>query len=431
MNSIFSFIKGLITKKSLHQGTGVIFDQGLYSLTNFLTGVLLARTLLKEDYGIYILALSFIITIMGIQRAIITVPYTVYNKGYEQKDLETYTGSTFVHQLILLSISIVICLVVSEVFFLKGKEFYSNLIISITFSFAATGVLLRDFVRSFLLARLHIWQSVFMGIFINIIQLSILWFLYLQNKLTIYNSFLIIGGCSLLPALIVFLTWHNITIYKNKIVLDFLNNFKLGKWIFGSSIIFMLSSQSYPWMLSIFADNRSVAVLGVTSSLANILGPFLQGIYSFILPKMAHSRKEHTFLGVIAIMKKAIAFLAVIFGLWLIVGILFGDQLLSLIYSSKYYGYSYILIIVIISSFISGITSPIYAALEALERADISFKSLLGGLIVTLFIGVFLIYKWGIYGAAIGMLLSNLTNSSLRCRGLIVLVNNFKASTAS
>jgi O-antigen/teichoic acid export membrane protein len=431
MNSIFLSIKSLITKPGLHQGIGVIFDQGLYSLTNFLTGVLLARTLLKEDYGIYILALSFIITIMGIQRAIITVPYTVYNKEYEQKDLEAYTGSTFVHQLILLSISTVICLVVSKIFFLKGKEFYSNLIIVFAFLFAATGVLLRDFVRSFLLARLKIWQSVFMGIFINILQLTILWLLFLENEINIHNSFLIIGGCSFLPALIVFIKGHNITIYRNKIIGDFLNNFKLGKWIFGSSVIFMFSSQSYTWMLSFFADNKSVAVLGVTSSLANILGPFLQGIYSFILPKMAHSRKEHSFLGVIAIMKKAIAFLAIIFGLWLFVGILFGDHLLSLIYSSKYYGYSSVLIIVIISSFISGITSPIYAALEALERADISFKSLLGGLIVTLFIGVFLIYKWGIYGAAIGMLLSNLTNSLLRCRGLLVLISNFKSDPAS
>jgi O-antigen/teichoic acid export membrane protein len=146
---------------------------------------------------------------------------------------------------------------------------------------------------------------------------------------------------------------------------------------------------------------------------------------------MAHSRQNDTPSEVIKIMKKAVILLSIIFGLWIICGALFGNHLLALIYSSKYAGYGSVLIIVILSSFISAVTGPLNSALDALERADISFKSLIAGLIVTVSVGIILTYQWGLYGAVIGMLLSNLTNCLLRWRGLFTLINDFKARVAN
>ena len=420
-----------ISKQSLQQGAGVIFDQGLYSLTNFLTGVLLARSLMKEEYGTYVLALSLIITIMGIQRAAITVPYTVYCQKHKGEELNIYTGSVFIHQIILLIIAVAFSLLFSQYFFVKEGSSYNALFLLSAFALAATGVLLRDFVRSYLLARLAVRQSVIMGVSVNIVQLMILALLYAKNSLTIQNVFFIIGGCSILPSLYFFLENSQIKVQAAQILNDFRTNLRLGKWILGSTIISTLASQSYPWLLAFFADKSAVAILGVTLSLANILGPLLQGINSYVFPKMAHSRSEGTPFGVIRIMKKAVILLSIIFGFWIICGALFGNHLLALIYSSKYAGYGSVLLIVILSSFISAVTGPLNSALDALERADISFKSLIAGLIVTVSIGVILVYRWGLYGAVVGMLLSNLANCLLRWRGLFILMNGFKARAAN
>jgi O-antigen/teichoic acid export membrane protein len=420
-----------LSKQTLQQGAGVVFDQGLYSLTNFLTGVLLARTLMKEEYGIYVLALSLIITIMGIQRAVITVPYTVYSQKHSEEELNVYTGSVFIHQIILLLITIAFSLLFSKYFFLKEEIPSNTLFMLITFSIAAVGVLLRDFVRSYLLAKLAVRQSVIMGVSVNIVQLLILALLYASNSLTIHSAFFIVGGCSIIPSLYFFLRTSQIRVQTSRIFNDFNNNLKLGKWILGSTIISTLASQSYPWLLVFFADKSAVAILGVTLSLANIFGPLLQGINSYIFPKMAHSRQNDTPSEVIKIMKKAVILLSIIFGLWIICGALFGNHLLALIYSSKYAGYGSVLIIVILSSFISAVTGPLNSALDALERADISFKSLIAGLIVTVSVGIILTYQWGLYGAVIGMLLSNLTNCLLRWRGLFTLINDFKARVAN
>jgi len=261
-----------------------------------------------------------------------------------------------------------------------------------------------------------------MGSVINILQLSLISFLYIKKYLTIYNTFIIIGISSLVPVLIIFFSSVKLKIKYDRVWLDFINNFKLGKWILGSNTIFALSSQIYLWLLVIFSNKSSVAILGVTSSLANILGPFLQGINSYVFPKMTHARKDNMIFGVIQIMKKAVIFLSIIFGFWIVIGILFGNSLLNLIYSSKYSGYKTILIVVIINCFVSGITGPLGYALASLERADINFKSLTGGFIVTVFVGILLIYKFELYGAVIGMLLSNITNCILQWLGLLKLL---------
>jgi len=412
----------------LRQGLVVVFDQGLYSITNFVTGVLLARTLIKEEYGSYVLALSLIVMIMGVQRAVISVPYTVYSPKYNQEVLQRYSGSVFIHQIILLIVAIVICSFVSGIFIAKQSINANNFtVITSSFIIIVIGVLLRDFVRSFLLARLNIGASLLMGTFINCLQIICLALFYMKNELTLCTVFLIIGICSFLPVLVFFIRFVKIAINIKHISVDFVNNFRIGKWIFGCNTLYNLSSQSYAWMLSMFVDNSSVAVLGVTMSLANILGPILQGINSFILPKMSHSKKDSANSGIVKIMNKSIIVLTIIFTLWLFCGILFGDYLLNLIYSSRYSGYGNILIIAILSSFVAGITGPLNSTLDALERPDISFKSLIGGLIVTISIGAFLVYRWGIYGAVTGILLSNATNCGLRWRGMFMLIRSYRA----
>jgi len=419
-------LSSFISKKSLQQGAGVVFDQGLYSLTNFLTGVLLARMLAKEAYGIYVLAMSLIIMFMGIQRAVISSPYTIHSPKYSGVNYRQYTGSVFLHQLVLLLAAIITGVLLSIINFKNTYIFPGRKYIYIPFSIVIAGVLLRDYVRSYLLARIEIWKSITMGILINVVQLLMLFIFSIKEKLTMNNAFLIIGICSLIPALFYFLKSADCSIYRERLSADFITNIEIGKWMLGNNIVYILLSQSYYWLVAFLSNKSDVAVLGVTFSLANLLGPFLQGVNAFILPKMANEKSNISPLGIVRIMKKAILILLFIYGLWFITGIVFGKYLLQYIYSAKYAEYHLLLAILIVSSFISGITSPLNTALDAFERSDITFKSVLTGLLVTFIVGAFLVYKFGIYGAAVGVLLSNISNTFLRYRGLSILINEYR-----
>ncbi len=192
----------------------------------------------------------------------------------------------------------------------------------------------------------------------------------------------------------------------------------------GGSLAAALSSQVYIWLLGFFAGAKAVAVLGVASSLANVLSPLLQGASAFLLPKMVHSIADEERAGAVtAIVKRSVGPLLFIFALWLFVGILFGDEMLTFLYSSKYAGYGSVLVVLIGYSLVSAITVPISAALDALKRSDVSFRSSLGSMAVGILAGVPLIALWGAFGAAVSALLANLINLILRWRGYHVLMS--------
>lgn len=406
----------------VRQAAGTIFDQGLYSLTNFLVGVLLARSLAPEDYAIYVIALSVIMAIMIIQRAIISAPYTIRSRDYGHGELDTYTGSIVVHQVVLTTTALLLGSAFMT-FGLPAKGFG----VSVSFAIAAAGILIRDFVRSFLLSSLKVRQSVLVGLSVNAFLLGAILTLFIGGRLSIVNGFLVVGICSLIPSVIAFLANAKITFSGTAIGTDLLRNLKLGKWMLGSAAVSVLSSQAYVWMLALLADSKAVAILGVTSSLANLLSPLLQGATAVLLPKMVQSKDHGGLAAITRTARKAAILLSAIFVVWLVCGIVIGNSLLESIYSVKYSGYGVVLVILILYSLASAVTVPISTALDALQRSEVSFKSSLAALVVTLSIGTISIYEWGVYGAASSALLANTVNLFLRWRGLSTLIHKLKS----
>jgi len=407
----------------VRQGAGTIFDQGLYSVTNFLVGVLLARSLAPEDYALYVIALSVIMAVMIVQRAIISAPYTIRSRDYEHGELATYTGSAMVHQVVLTATALLLGSAFVR-FGLPAKGFG----VSASFAIAAAGVLVRDFVRSFLLSSLKVRQSVLVGLSVNAFLLGAILILFAGNRLSVVSGFLAVGICSLIPSVIAFLANAKIRLSRTAIVTDLLRNLRLGKWMLGSAAISVLSSQAYVWLLALLADSKAVAILGVTSSLANLLSPLLQGANAVLLPKMVQSKDHGGLVAITRTARRAVVFLSTIFVAWLACGIVVGNFLLESIYSVKYSGYGAVLVILIGYSLASAVTVPISTALDALQKSEVSFKSSLASLVITVSVGTILIYEWGVYGAALSALLANTVNLFLRWRGLSSLIRKLESS---
>ncbi len=379
--------------------------------------MLLARALAQEEFGVYVLSLSLITAIIGVQRALISTPYTILRKDYLDRRLEEYTGSATLHQIMLTSMSLGLGLL----FFWFGSGTQTPVVLAAAFAVAAAGLLTRDFVRFFLLSSLDVRLSLLAGISINAMQLAVLLGLVMADRLSMLSSFLAIGICSLIPSVIVFLTKARLVWARGAIGADFKRNLKLGKWMLGNTAIAVVSSQAYIWILALLVDKKSVAVLGVTSALANLLGPVLQGVAAFLLPRMVHVGQRQGEQAILKTARRSAVFLGALFLGWLVCGVAFGDYLLESIYSVKYSGHGTLLAILILYSLVSALTVPASTALDALRRSDVSFKSSLVGLALTASVGTILIYEWSVYGAAVAALLANIVNLLLRWRGLVAL----------
>src|ERR1700761_8877729 len=87
------------SERGLNQGLFSLADQGVASITNFVTGVIIARATSKQEFGLYMLAFTLILTVTDIQTSLIATPYMVYGPRLKGRAQALYAGSTLLHQI--------------------------------------------------------------------------------------------------------------------------------------------------------------------------------------------------------------------------------------------------------------------------------------------------------------------------------------------
>ena len=92
--------EGFCTMKmrQCRRGLLALGDQGLVSITNFATALLIGRVCGKPELGVYTLAWTLLSMVTEISGALITTPYTVFSPQLSRFRKSRYLGSLFVHQ---------------------------------------------------------------------------------------------------------------------------------------------------------------------------------------------------------------------------------------------------------------------------------------------------------------------------------------------
>ena len=70
------------------------------------------------------------------------------------------------------------------------------------------------------------------------------------------------------------------------------NFWMLGQWACVSGLIFILSSQIFPWALAMFNGPAAVAGFQACLNIANVINPIVFGLCNIILPAVAHDYEE-------------------------------------------------------------------------------------------------------------------------------------------
>ena len=91
----FGSIQRLLASRSIL----TMIDQVIYSASNFLTAVIVARNCSAQQFGLYILGLRLVDYCREIQNVLIWSPYMLFSPRFKGEAHARYTGSTLVHQL--------------------------------------------------------------------------------------------------------------------------------------------------------------------------------------------------------------------------------------------------------------------------------------------------------------------------------------------
>jgi O-antigen/teichoic acid export membrane protein len=404
----------LLSKTILHKGAFTLGDQGIVSATNFLTSVVIGRFCSKDQFGLYVLGLSIVLFASDFQISLISTPYMIYSPRMKGNELRLYNGSSLLHQ-VTFSILLVMALTVWGGYLIFGFGPPGLASILLTLSSVIGFILMREFIRRFCFANLAMGTTLLFDFFVSVLQLGGLFLLahfgFLSAKMAIW----IIGcACGLGSVVWLLLCRKSFNIRIGQTISDFKSNWKFGKWVFASAILWAISMNLYPWFLTFFHGTASAGVWGACLGVLAVVNVPLTGIQNFIGPKISRVFAESG----IGVMRdfafKTSMLVGIAMGVLCCLLFLFGGPLIVFLYGAKYTGNGTVVFILALGMVAASLAFAFSRALFVLERADIDFKVNFVPLIILFTFGIWFVRSHGPLGAAFGLLLANVAATAVR-----------------
>jgi hypothetical protein len=190
--SLFGFRLASLSERGLFQGLFSLADQGVASITNFVTGVILARACSKEEFGLYMLAFTLILLVTDMQTALIATPYMVYGPRLKGRAQALYSGSTLIHQMAF-SIAAMIALGVGVLLTHFGWGPHGIGPVLWVLLAVISLIMFREFVRRMCFAQLRVGAALIFDVGIGIAQIGGLLLMAHFGLLSPSRAFLLIG----------------------------------------------------------------------------------------------------------------------------------------------------------------------------------------------------------------------------------------------
>jgi O-antigen/teichoic acid export membrane protein len=257
-------------------------DQGVVSLGNFLTSLLLARQLRIAEYGTYVLILSSILIANSLHYALVTLPLVIKASSLSGSEQRKYaTGSAWLTGVSsFLTIAIVMVSAVS-----LGRPR-----VVVIACLAAVAWQLQETMRRTLIAQLR-YSTVIWGDTVSYLgQATILFAVAHARLLSIEFAFLAMAATSLLAALIQAIQVRLTSLSFSGLVSNAREFWTLARWLLPAALIGPLTSQAYPWILT-WTHGRDHAAN--FQALINVLGvthPLLLSVSALVIPAVAAAK---------------------------------------------------------------------------------------------------------------------------------------------
>lgn len=395
------------TSGSVVEATAVMADQGFGSMANFLTGVIVARASTGEQYGIFVLCLTGLSFLVGIQSSAVSIPYAIHYPRVAREDRSVFLGSSLVGQFAISMCAVGLLTVVAAVLYVRGSA-WSHVEALLVLVLTAFIWMMRDFVRAVLLAHLRVWDNLVMGTAGNVMTLGLLASAYLGHWITIPRVFFLMamGNGTPIMAISILRLWRNSSVVSSRLWRDFLIHWEQGKWLVARSLLYFGVAPLYPFLIGLFRTNEQVAAYGVCLAMGSLVNPLVLGLGSYLRPKFCHTVAVHS-QGLRSSMGRVLVIFGIGLALLLMVTARWGEALVRMVYGPQYEGLGVPLVLATVAVGLSVIETPFLLANEAHRNTKATLIGRLIAVLPAVTLGVWLVRCWGVTGALMGLSLSS------------------------
>ncbi len=320
-------------------GLGVV-DQFLFSGTNFILNILLARWMAITEFGLFAFAATFLNLFYQLQNGLVLEPMSVIGTASFSKTIHGYIREQIkIHFLLFGVVGIILLGIVGGIFFLIGNSGlgWSILLLGILAPVIQLPWLIR---RIFYVLNRPILSVLFSTIY-GMILIFCLWVFFHNKILSTQISFGLMCLASVLATLITFFIINKPKTQDHKLIFRVIlfQNWEYGKWMLLTGIIMFIAGQVPIYFAGIFIDTESAGVIKAIqnfilpmsmsiSTITAIALPTLSKEYSARNVKMIRQRTRQITLGITAIAL-----------LYEVILIFFSGRLELLIYNGIYHNY--------------------------------------------------------------------------------------------
>ncbi len=396
-------------------------DQALSVGGMFLVNLVLARTLSKEEYGMFALSYSVLVFMMGLHNAAILEPFTVYGSGKHSSRLTEYFQLMFWSNAALGLLATMLLLAL----WLSLRGIAPRLLprgitgMGLTVGVLLSGTLLR---RIFHLQRQAALAAVASGVFFVTVAGG-LWLTARTHVLDGFSVFLVLAAGWLAAGL-----GLSGQLPFGKTRQSFLagqpdywrEHWKYARWVLLTAFVFQLTTQGYYWLVAALLSAGDVAEL---KAIALVVAPADQifiALNYLVLPRLCAHYSAGRIESMLSAWKLyALAITAATISFFLFIRA-FGKSVTHLLYSGRYDCAAPLLTLLALVPLVMGVGHTMNAALKAAESPRLVFWAYVASGAVTFLAGAPLVARFGVRGAVYGMLLSGGSYTAALAIGFIV-----------
>jgi O-antigen/teichoic acid export membrane protein len=400
------------TKLLIERASWTLIDQGVVSAANFLFNVLLARTLSEADYGKFVLFLGAIFVLRAFDYSLISYPLSLRLSAASDEERGGLLGNTILLAA-LLSVPSLVAMALGATVLEADDIRLPACLCFLCWQAQETSrrCLLADFRYR---AAVPGDGAAYVGQALLVALVAWLGKVTLPSALYTMSATFAVGA--LVHASKLRFAWPDFA-QARRLAREYLS---VGKWSLANYQLVVLRGQLFPWMLAGTSGTAGTAALQAGANISGTMTPIILGIGNAV-PQV--TAQAHATGGVIGALRAASGYF--LFGLAPILVICAAAVLMPELLLRTVYGSS--------SPYLAaGVALQLLAVAGVLDYiADAATKTLLGvqagklaslvnavGVVAAAVLAVALIGRFGVVGACIGLLITNL----LRAIGAMVAI---------
>ena len=273
---------------------------------------------------------------------------------------------------------------------------------------ASGALLFREFTRRLYFAHLRLREALATDVATVVLQIAGVAWLLRGRRLHVASGLYVLSCAAAVVSLWWLVReWSKWQVSAGDTLADFRRDLDLGRWFFGSNMVFLAGAQCNPWVLSAVLGGASVGTYAIAESLVNIPRVALTSLQNMMGPTLARAQVEGG--------KSQVALLVSRFNRKLLVVSLgsaimvcsLGPTIARLIYHRAPRGTREIAFWLALNFVVYACTLAQSYALSAVGRASAVFYVNSAGLVVQAAVCLSLIHHYQISGAAIALLLGS------------------------